>query len=95
MRHRTVEIVTTGRHSGRPRPMETWVWLLDDRTFLTGPPGRRSWYANLRADPRLTVDGRAARGRVITGAAERREVFAALGHPEWAAGAPLVEVLDA
>jgi deazaflavin-dependent oxidoreductase (nitroreductase family) len=96
MSHRTVTVTTTGRRSGEPRRMETWLWLAGERAFLTGPPGRRSWYANLRADPRLRVDGREARGRVITDAAERAEVFAALGHPEWAAErAPLIEVLDA
>jgi hypothetical protein len=95
-RHRTVAVVTTGRRSGEARRMETWLWLSGERAFLTGPPGRRSWYANLRADPHLTVDGRAARGRAITDPAERAEVFAALGHPEWAErAAPLVEVSDA
>jgi hypothetical protein len=90
--HVTVDITTTGRRSGAPRPMETWLWLAGERRFLTGPPGRRSWYANLRAEPRLLVDGRPAVARVIDDPAERAEVFAALGHEEWAEASPLVEI---
>lgn len=96
----TVDITTTGRRSGEPRTIEIWTHEHDGRTFITGRPGRRDWYANLVADPRLTVDGRAATARPITDAAERDQLLApiAAGHAgedqvaAWLAGAPLVEV---
>lgn len=51
---RTIDITTTGRTSGLPRRIETWVYRVDDRFFLTGSPGRRDWYANLLANPDFT-----------------------------------------
>ena len=93
MTHRTVHITTTGRRSGASHRIETWLWLWGDRGFLTGPPGRRSWYANLVASPGMLLDGEPATARVIRDPAERLEILTALGHPEWAPAAPLVEVL--
>jgi deazaflavin-dependent oxidoreductase (nitroreductase family) len=96
----TVDITTTGRRSGQPRTIEIWTHERDGRTFITGRPGRRDWYANLLADPRLTVDGRAATARPITSEAERRALLAPIAEEHagaervaaWLAGAPLVEV---
>jgi hypothetical protein len=90
--HRTVDISTTGRRSGELRRIETWVWLAGDRQFLTGPPGRRGWYANLVANPRLVIGDEPGFGRAIRDPSERAEVFAALEHPDWAARSPLVEI---
>lgn len=50
----TIDITTRGRHSGQPRRMEIWFRRVDGRTFITGTPGPRDWYANLLAHPRFT-----------------------------------------
>jgi hypothetical protein len=76
--------------------------------YLTGSPGKRDWYANLRAHPRFTfhlkhsvVADLPARATPITAAPERRNLFAhllpRLGRPAsdldaWTAGSPLVAV---
>ncbi|GAA4718352.1 hypothetical protein GCM10023216_03450 [Isoptericola chiayiensis] len=54
-RDRTIDITTYGASSKQPRRIETWFHHVDGRWFLSGSPGRRDWYANLRADPRLVV----------------------------------------
>lgn len=51
----TVDITTTGRNSGEPRRIEIWIVKVGDRVVIGGTPGRRDWFANLTADPRLTV----------------------------------------
>ena len=50
---RTIDITTYGARSGEPRRIEIWFHYVEGRWYLTGSPGRRDWYANLRADPRL------------------------------------------
>ena len=52
---RTIDITTLGRRSGIPRRIEVWFHRVDGRWYLTGVPGPRSWYANVRAHPRFTV----------------------------------------
>ena len=52
---RTIDITTLGRRSGIPRRVEVWLHRVDGRWYLTGMPVPRSWYANLRADPRFMV----------------------------------------
>ena len=51
----TIDITTLGRRSGIPRRIEVWFHRVDGRWYLTGVPGPRSWYANLRAHPRFIV----------------------------------------
>jgi deazaflavin-dependent oxidoreductase (nitroreductase family) len=51
---RTIDITTTGRRSGLPRRVEVWFHQVDGRWYITGMPVRRSWYANVRANPRFT-----------------------------------------
>ena len=103
---RVIDITTTGRKSGQPRRIEIWFRYLDGRVYITGRPGRRSWYANLVASPAFTFHVKqsaqadlAARARPIVDQAERRELFGRLLQgeraaevPAWVAGAPLVEV---
>jgi deazaflavin-dependent oxidoreductase (nitroreductase family) len=105
---RTIDITTTGRRSGEPRRIEIWRYRYDARTFLSGSPGMRDWYANLVANPEFTfhLKGSAradlpAVARPITEDAERREVIAGIledlgrapGDLEgWIAGSPLAEV---
>ena len=50
----TIDITTLGAQSGLPRRSEIWFLHLDGRTFITGTPGSRNWYANLLAHDRLT-----------------------------------------
>jgi deazaflavin-dependent oxidoreductase (nitroreductase family) len=52
---RTIDITTLGARSGTPRRIEVWFHRVDGRWYLTGMPRPRSWYANLRAHPRLIV----------------------------------------
>jgi deazaflavin-dependent oxidoreductase (nitroreductase family) len=105
---RTIDITTTGRRSGDPQRIEIWRYRYDGRTFLSGSPGRRDWYANLVANPGFTfhLKGSAqadlpAVARPITDEPERREVIEGilddLGRgsgnlEEWVASSPLAEV---
>lgn len=105
---RTIDITTTGRNSGEPRRIEIWRYRYDGRTFLSGSPGTRDWYANLVAHPEFTyhLKGSAqadlpAVARPITDEGERREVIAGiledLGRgsgnlEEWVESSPLAEV---
>jgi hypothetical protein len=106
-RDRTIDITTTGRASGRARRVEMWFHNLDGRLYLTGTPGSRAWYANLRAHPDFTFhlkeSARAdlpARATPILETTERRTILArildSLGHGRdleaWVRESPLVEV---
>ena len=80
-----VDITTTGRRSGDPRRIEIWCHLIDGQLYLAASPGPRSWYANLYANPEVTLhlkdDVKAdipVRARPITGESERRDVFTRL-----------------
>jgi deazaflavin-dependent oxidoreductase (nitroreductase family) len=105
---RTIDITTTGRNSGQPRRIEVWFYRYGGRIFLSGSPGTRDWYANLRVNPEFTFH---LKGSVqadlpaialpITDEAERREVIAGIlaelgrGYgslDDWVARSPLVEV---
>lgn len=52
---RTVDLTTTGRRSGNPARIEIWWFHVDDRFVITGTPGSRDWYANVLADPAVTI----------------------------------------
>jgi deazaflavin-dependent oxidoreductase (nitroreductase family) len=52
---RTIDITTLGRRSGRPRNIEVWLHHVGGRWYVTGVPGRRNWYANVRAHSRFIV----------------------------------------
>ena len=49
-----IDITTTGRRTGQPRRIEIWFHYQDGRILITGSPGARGWYANLRANPDFT-----------------------------------------
>ena len=51
----TIDITTVGARSGTPRRIEIWFHRVGGRWYLTGTPGHRSWYANVRANPRFIV----------------------------------------
>jgi deazaflavin-dependent oxidoreductase (nitroreductase family) len=104
---RTIDITTTGRSSGLPRRIETWFYRVGDQIYLTGSPGRRDWYANLRANPDFTFHLKQsvaadlpARAAPITDPEERRAIFerilSDLGGTQdreaWLEGSPLMAV---
>src|SRR3979411_1999085 len=77
----TIDITTTGRRSGKPRRIEIAFHNIDGRIYISGVPSprKRSWLANLEADPHFTfhLKGRvradlSATARVITDDAGRR-----------------------
>ena len=80
-----VDITTIGRRSGEARRIEIWCHLMDGQLFLAASPGRRSWYANLAANPSVALHLKdevkadiSVRARPITNEAERRDVFTRL-----------------
>jgi hypothetical protein len=106
-RDRTIDITTTGRASGRPRRVEMWFHNVEGRLYLTGTPGSRDWYANLRTQPDFTFHLKEsvradlpARATPILETTERRTILTrileSLGHPgdleAWVRESPLVEV---
>lgn len=104
---KVIDITTTGRKTGEPRRIEIWFHHVDGRYYITGRPGRRSWFANLSALPEFTFHLKGetkadlpARARVISEEGERRTTLAPIVESvggdqtlaDWVAGAPLVEV---
>jgi deazaflavin-dependent oxidoreductase (nitroreductase family) len=105
---RTIDITTIGRNSGQPRRIEIWMYRYDGRIFLSGSPGTRDWYANLRVTPEFTFHLKGsvqadlpAIAHPITDQAKRREVIAGIldelgrgygDFEDWVARSPLVEV---
>jgi deazaflavin-dependent oxidoreductase (nitroreductase family) len=80
-----IDITTTGRKSGQPRRIEIWFHRWKGRYYITGLPGRRGWYANLRAHPNFTFHLKhsvhadlPARARPILDEDERRQVLAGI-----------------
>lgn len=83
-RGQVIDITTTGRHSGSPRRIEIVFHNIDGRVYISGTPtpNRRSWLANLDANPNFTFHLKggvkadlAATARVIENEAERRQVL--------------------
>jgi deazaflavin-dependent oxidoreductase (nitroreductase family) len=77
-----VDITTYGARTGEPRRIEIVFHRLDGRWYLTGTPGPRAWYANLRKNPRLVfhlkhgvVADVPATARPVTEDQERRQVL--------------------
>lgn len=80
----TIDMTTTGRRTGLPRRIEIVFHNFDGRIYISGMPSRRkrSWLANLEADPRFTLHLKGPRvtadlpavARVISDEAERRAV---------------------
>jgi len=79
-----VDITTTGRKTGRPRRLEIMFHNIGGRLFISGTPARRrrSWLANLDADPHMTfhLKGKVqadlpASARIIDDDAERRKIL--------------------
>jgi deazaflavin-dependent oxidoreductase (nitroreductase family) len=80
----TVDITTIGRHTGGPRRLEIVFHNLDGRIYISGVPfpNRRSWLANLAANPHFTFHLKhkvradlPATARIIEDESERRAVL--------------------
>ena len=80
----TIDITTAGRKSGKPRRLEIVFHNIGGRIYISGMPSprRRSWLANLDANPAFTfhLKGRvkadlSAQARIITDEAERRTLL--------------------
>jgi len=104
-----IDITTTGRTSGEPRRIEIVFHVIDGRIWISGMPRaeRRSWIANLEADPRLTFHLKGsvtadlpATARIIDDPDERRRVLTGVARA-WnrtdidamVSNSPLVEVV--
>ncbi len=79
---RTIDITTRGNRSGRPHRIEIWFHRVGGKFYLSGIPGKRGWYANLKANPAFTfhlknsvVADLPATARRVTDEQERRRVF--------------------
>ena len=78
-----IDITTKGRRTGEPHRIEIVFHNVGGRLYISGMPGfKRSYIANLAADPHFTFhlkDGvsadLAATARIITDEAERRAVL--------------------
>jgi deazaflavin-dependent oxidoreductase (nitroreductase family) len=79
-----IDITTTGRQSGEPRRIEIVFHNIGGRVYVSGMPRpeRRSWLANLEANPRFQFHLKGpvradlgATARIITDEAERREIL--------------------
>jgi deazaflavin-dependent oxidoreductase (nitroreductase family) len=105
----TIDITTIGRASGRPRRIEIVFHNIDGRIYISGVPSprRRSWLANLEAQPAFTLHLKGAlradlpaRARIIDDEAERRRILPAVAR-NWRRNdvermvqqSPLIEVL--
>jgi deazaflavin-dependent oxidoreductase (nitroreductase family) len=108
-RGEVIDITTTGRQTGAPRRIEIVYHVIDGRIWISGMPRRerRSWLANLEADPRLTVHLKGsvtadlpATARIVDDPDERRRVLAGVASA-WnradvdamVAYSPLIEVV--
>lgn len=80
----TIDITTKGRKSGKPRRIEIVFHNIEGRIYISGSPSprKRSWLANLEADPHMTFHLKRgtradlpATARVIAEEAERRKIL--------------------
>ena len=104
---RTIDITTIGRKTGQSRRTEIWFHNVEGRLYITGTPGRRNWYANVRAHPEFTFHLKQsvradllARATAVLDKVQRREIMATLHQKlsgkrdleAWVEGSPLVAV---
>jgi deazaflavin-dependent oxidoreductase (nitroreductase family) len=82
-----IDITTIGRQSREARRIEIVLHNVGGRFFISGMPSprKRSWIANLEAEPHFTVHLKRgvradlpARARVISTETERREILGAI-----------------
>jgi deazaflavin-dependent oxidoreductase (nitroreductase family) len=104
-----IDITTTGRRTGQPRRIEIVYHVMDGRIYISGSPRRqrRSWLANLDANPHFTFHVKRgpktdlpATARIIEDPDERRTVMDYIIRSAWhgqnldamVAYSPLIEV---
>lgn len=85
MHGHTIDITTTGRRTGKARRIEMVFHNFDGHIYISGMPNparRRSWLANLEANPRFTFHLKGpvsvdlpARAVEITDPQRRREIL--------------------
>jgi len=107
-RSQVIDMTTTGRKSGEPRRIEIVMHNLGGRLYISGAPSRRrrSWLANLEANPHITIHLKRgliadvpATAREITDPTERRQILEQVAQA-WRRGdvdvmmkySPLIEV---
>lgn len=103
----TIDITTTGRKTGSKRRIEIWFHNIENRIFITGLPGKRSWYANMLADPYFIFHLKSticadllAKATPVVDEDQRREILGRIistlddlqDFEAWVAESPLVEV---
>ena len=104
---RLVDITAIGRKTGQPRKFEIMVRRLDGRLYILGQPVPKGWYANMRANPEITLHLKEsvqvdlpAKASAILDETERRPILTALLQNEemvddleaWIAGSPLIRI---
>ena len=88
----TVNLVTTGRKSGQPRPVTIWFVVDGGAVYVqAGKRGSTDWFRNLRKTSTVTLEfgDRRLRGeaKVIDDAAENERVHALFQKKYWLARA--------
>jgi deazaflavin-dependent oxidoreductase (nitroreductase family) len=104
-----IDITTTGRRTGQPRRIEIAYHVIAGRIYISGRPNparRRSWLANMEANPEFTFHLKRgvtadlpATARVVTDENERRAILSEVARA-WnrtdieamVAASPLIEV---
>ena len=90
---RTIDIITTGAKTGKPRRTEIWYTRVGKRIIICGTPAaeggkgpiaRRDWLANMKANPLFTFCLKEsihaelpARAQIIIDEADRRAIMTA------------------
>lgn len=102
-----VDITVIGRKSGQPHKFEIMLHRDGGKYYIAGQPQPKSWYANMLANPEITLHLKQsaqadlpATAHVVRDAAERRRLFQLfLGNSEmmtdleaWVKGAKLIEI---
>ena len=84
-----IDITTIGRTTGQLRCIEIWFHYLDGAVYLSSMPGKRSWYANLLANPEFTFHLKQSlqqnipvRATPIADPATKRDVFTKMREAE-------------
>ena len=55
LRGDVIDITTKGRRTGEARRIEVRLHNVDGQLYISGTPGKRSWYANMLANPDFKI----------------------------------------
>ena len=79
---RLVDIMAIGRKTGQPHKFEIMLRRHGGKYYIAGQPQPKDWYANLLAEPHITLHLKQsvqaelpATARVVTDNATRRQLF--------------------